>query len=224
MPSTSTSTTTTSTPIRIVLADDHPLTRSGIAEFLRREKTLELLGEAEDGLRAWQLIQDLKPDVALLDIRMPGLDGVAVAQKVKEVGLPTATVMLTSYDAQQYVMASLRAGARGFVLKTVAPKELTAAIATVARGGLYLDPEVASVMGEREFDPEQLSAREREVLVLAAKGLSSKEVAGKLFISERTVQTHLASIYDKLGSKNKTEALLLALKYGVVTLEELLED
>ncbi|MDR1649805.1 MAG: response regulator transcription factor [Synergistaceae bacterium] len=213
-----------STPIRIVLADDHPLTRSGIAEFLRREKTLELLGEAEDGLRAWQLIQELRPDVALLDIRMPGLDGVAVALKVKEAGLPTATIMLTSYDAQQYVMASLRAGARGFVLKTVAPKELTAAIATVARGGLYLDPEVASVMGEREFDPEQLSAREREVLVLAAKGLSSKEVAGKLFISERTVQTHLASIYDKLGSKNKTEALLLALKYGVVTLEELLED
>lgn len=211
-------------PIKIVLADDHPLTRAGIAEFLRRESSLELLGEAEDGLRAWQLIQDLKPDVALLDIRMPGLDGVSVAQKVKEAGLPTATIMLTSYDAQQYVMASLRAGAKGFILKTVSPKELTAAIATVARGGLYLDPEVASVMGERDFDPEQLSAREREVLVLAAKGLSSKEVASRLFISERTVQTHLASIYDKLGSKNKTEALLLALKYGVVTLEELLED
>ena len=210
-------------PIKVVLADDHPLTRSGIAEFLRRESSLELLGEAEDGVRAWQLIQDLKPDVVLLDIRMPGLDGVSVAQKVKEAGLHTSTIMLTSYDAQQYVMASLRAGAKGFVLKTVSPKELTAAIATVARGGLYLDPEVASVMRERDFDPEQLSAREREVLVLAAKGLSSKEVAGKLFISERTVQTHLASIYDKLGSKNKTEALLLALKYGVVTLEELLE-
>jgi len=191
---------------------------------LRRESSIELLGEAEDGVKAWQLIQELKPDVVLLDIRMPGLDGVSVAQKVKEAGLPTATIMLTSYDAQQYVMASLRAGAKGFVLKTVSPKELTAAIATVARGGLYLDPEVASVMGERDFDPEQLSMREREVLVLAAKGLSSKEVAGKLFISERTVQTHLASIYDKLGSKNKTEALLLALKYGVVTLEELLED
>ncbi|MDR1875688.1 MAG: response regulator transcription factor [Synergistaceae bacterium] len=211
-------------PIKVVLADDHPLTRAGIGEFLRRESSLELLGEAEDGLKAWQQIQELKPDVALLDIRMPGMDGVSVVQKVKEAGLPTATIMLTSYDAQQYVMASLRAGARGFVLKTVTPKELTAAIATVARGGLYLDPEVASVMGERDFDPEQLSTREREVLVLAAKGLSSKEVAGRLFISERTVQTHLASIYDKLGSKNKTEALLLALKYGVVTLEELLED
>ena len=210
--------------VRIVLADDHPLTRAGIAEFLRRENSLDLVGEAEDGVKAWEMIRELKPDVALLDIRMPGMDGVSVAQKVKAEGLSTATIMLTSYDAQQYVMASLRAGARGFVLKTVSPKELTAAIATVAKGGLYLDPEVASVMGERDFDPEQLSAREREVLLLAAKGLSSKEVASRLFISERTVQTHLASIYDKLGSKNKTEALLLALKYGVVTLEELLED
>ena len=213
-----------SAKITILLADDHPLTRAGIAEFLRRESSFELVAEAEDGIKAWEQIQALKPDVALLDIRMPGMDGVAVAQKVKNEGLPTATIMLTSYDAQQYVMASLRAETRGFVLKTVSPRELTAAINTVAKGGLYLDPEVASVMGESDFVPEQLSAREREVLLLAARGLSSKEVAKRLFISERTVQTHLASIYDKLGSKNKTEALLLALKYGVVTLEEILED
>ena len=210
--------------IRILLADDHPLTRSGIAEFVRREHTFQLVAEAEDGQRAWELIQELKPDVALLDIRMPGLDGVTVAQKVKASGLNTAIMMLTSYDAQQYVMASLRAGAKGFVLKTVSPKELTVAINTIAKGGLYVDPEVASVMGERDFEPDPLSVREREVLLLAAQGLSSKEVARRLFISERTVQTHLASIYDKLGSRNKTEALLLALKYGVVTLEELLED
>ncbi|MBQ3585483.1 MAG: response regulator transcription factor, partial [Synergistaceae bacterium] len=207
--------------VRILLADDHPLTRSGIAEFVRREETFELVAEAEDGFDAWEKIKELRPDVALLDIRMPGYDGVAVAQKVKNEGMNTAIVMLTSYDAQQYVIASLRAGARGFVLKTVSPKELTTAINTVAKGGLYLDPEVASVMGAQDFIPEQLSVREREVLLLAAKGLSSKEVAKQLFISERTVQTHLASIYDKLGSRNKTEALLLALKYGVVTLEEL---
>ena len=200
------------------------MTRSGIAEFVRREESFELVAEAEDGIEAWDKIKELRPDVALLDIRMPGYDGVAVAQKVKNEGMNTAIVMLTSYDAQQYVIASLRAGARGFVLKTVSPKELTTAINTVAKGGLYLDPEVASVMGEQDFIPEQLSVREREVLLLAAKGLSSKEVAKQLFISERTVQTHLASIYDKLGSRNKTEALLLALKYGVVTLEELLED
>ncbi|MBR1437475.1 MAG: response regulator transcription factor [Synergistaceae bacterium] len=210
--------------VRILLADDHPLTRSGIAEFVRREESFELVAEAEDGAEAWEKIKELRPDVALLDIRMPGYDGVTVAQKVKNEGMNTAIVMLTSYDAQQYVIASLRAGARGFVLKTVSPKELITAINTVAKGGLYLDPEVASVMGEQDFIPEQLSVREREVLLLAAKGLSSKEVAKHLFISERTVQTHLASIYDKLGSRNKTEALLLALKYGVVTLEELLED
>ena len=210
--------------VKILLADDHPLTRSGIAEFVKREPTFELVAEAEDGISAWEQIYALRPDVALLDIRMPGLDGVSVAQKVKNDALNTAIVMLTSYDAQQYVIASLRAGARGFVLKTVSPKELTTAINTVAKGGLYLDPEVASVMGEQDFIPEQLSTREREVLLLAAKGLSSKEVAKQLFISERTVQTHLASIYDKLGSRNKTEALLLALKYGVVTLEELLDE
>ncbi|MBQ7732602.1 MAG: response regulator transcription factor [Synergistaceae bacterium] len=210
--------------IRILLADDHPLTRSGIAEFVKREESFELVAEAEDGLEAWEMIQRLRPDVALLDIRMPELDGVSVAQRVKAESLNTAIVMLTSYDAQQYVIASLRAGARGFVLKTVSPKELITAINTVAKGGLYLDPEVASVVGSQDFIPEQLSVREREVLLLAAKGLSSKEVAKRLYISERTVQTHLASIYDKLGSRNKTEALLLALKYGVVTLDELLED
>ena len=210
-------------PIRVVLADDHPLTRAGISAYLAQESSVELVGEAEDGHEAWGLIDELRPDVALLDIRMPGEDGVAVARKVKESSLPVSVVMLTSYDAQQYVLASLRAGARGFILKTATPEEISRAISTVAKGGFYLDSEVASAVGEREFAPEALSAREREVLILASKGLSSKEVAARLFISERTVQTHLASIYDKLGAKNKTEALLLALKYGVVTLEELLE-
>ncbi len=209
--------------VRVVLADDHPLTRAGISAYLARESAVELVGEAEDGLEAWKLIEELTPDVALLDIRMPGEDGVSVARRVKEAGLPVSVVMLTSYDAQQYVMASLRAGARGFILKTATPEEISRAIATVAKGGFYLDSEVAAAVGDREFAPEALSAREREVLILASKGLSSKEVAARLFISERTVQTHLASIYDKLGAKNKTEALLLALKYGVVTLEELLE-
>lgn len=209
--------------IRVVLADDHPLTRAGISAYLAQESSVELIGEAEDGQEAWRLIQEMRPDVALLDIRMPGDDGVAVARKVKESSLPVAVIMLTSYDAQQYVLASLRAGARGFILKTATPQEISRAISTVAKGGFYLDSEVASAVGDRDFSPEALSAREREVLILASKGFSSKEVAGQLFISERTVQTHLASIYDKLGAKNKTEALLLALKYGVVTLEELIE-
>ena len=162
--------------------------------------------------------------MALLDIRMPGLDGIALARKVKEAGIPTASLMLTSYDANQYVMAALRAGARGYVLKTATMDTLSRAIRIAARGGFYLDSDVASAVEEGEdFVPEPVSVREREVLLLAARGLSGKEIAAQLFISERTVQTHLASIYDKLGAKNKTEAMLLSLKYGIVTMEELLD-
>lgn len=162
--------------------------------------------------------------MALLDIRMPGLDGIAIARKVKEAGIPTASLMLTSYDANQYVMAALRAGARGYVLKTATMDTLSRAIRIAARGGFYLDSDVASAVEEGEdFVPEPVSVREREVLLLAARGLSGKEIASQLFISERTVQTHLASIYDKLGAKNKTEAMLLSLKYGIVTMEELLD-
>ena len=209
--------------IRVFIVDDHPMTRAGLLATLEREADFEVVGTAADGIAAWNIIDEKVPDVALVDIRMPGEDGVSLVRRVKESGLPVRSLMLTSYDAQQYVLASLRAGARGFILKTATPEEITRAINTVAKGGFYLDSEVASAMGDGEFTPEQLSAREREVLILASKGFSSKEVAARLFISERTVQTHLASIYDKLGAKNKTEALLLALKYGVVTLEELLE-
>ncbi|MBN1333430.1 MAG: response regulator transcription factor [Synergistales bacterium] len=209
--------------ITVILADDHPLTRAGLRSYLEKDREIKLIGEAEDGSQAWDMITELKPQVALLDIRMPKQDGVRVARMVKEAGLPVAVIILTSYDAQQYVLASLRAGARGFILKTAPPDELSRAILTVSKGGLYLDSEVANAVGDKDFMPESISSREREVLLLAARGYSSKEVASKLYISERTVQTHLASIYDKLGAKNKTESLLLALKYGIVTLEELIE-
>lgn len=210
--------------ITLVLADDHPLTREGMKGYLAKEPDFSIVGEYADGDAAWAGIQTLKPQVALLDIRMPGIDGVALARKIKDAGLSVASLMLTSYDAQQYVMASLRAGARGYVLKTASMETLTKAIRIVARGGFYLDSEVANAVEEEgDFVPEPVSVREREVLLLAARGLSGKEIATQLFISERTVQTHLASIYDKLGAKNKTEAMLLSLKYGIVTLEELLD-
>jgi DNA-binding NarL/FixJ family response regulator len=192
--------------------------------YLAKDPDFNIVGEYADGEAAWEGIQQLKPQVALLDIRMPGIDGVALARKIKEAALPVAPLMLTTYDAQQYVMASLRAGARGYVLKTTSIETLSKAIRIVARGGFYLDSEVANAVEEEgDFIPEPVSVREREVLLLAARGLSGKEIATQLFISERTVQTHLASIYDKLGAKNKTEAMLLSLKYGIVTLEELLD-
>ena len=208
--------------IRVFLADDHPLTRSGIASYLEQEKDMELVGEASDGEEALERIRALTPDVALMDIRMPKEDGVSVVRRMKEEGLRTSALMLTSYDAQQYVVASLRCGAKGYVLKTATPEELASAIRVVFVGGVYQDREVSRNI-DGDFSPEELSVREREVLLLAAKGLSSKEAAKELFISDRTVQTHLASIYDKLGAKNKTEAMLLALKYGIVTLEDLLD-
>lgn len=199
------------------------MTRAGLVATLEREPDFEIVGEASDGIEAWRVIREIEPDVALVDIRMPGEDGVGLVRRVKESGLAVNSLMLTSYDAQQYVMASLRAGAKGYILKTASPEELSRAIRTVARGGIYLDAEVSQVVGGQEIVPESLSNREREVLILTSKGLSSKETAARLFISERTVQTHLASVYDKLGARNKTEAMLLALKYGVMTLEELLE-
>lgn len=209
--------------IRVFLADDHPLTREGFKSYLEGRENIKLVGEASDGESAWELIKEQMPDVALIDIRMPGIDGVTLVRRIRQEGLQVACLMLTSYDAQQYVLASLRAGAKGYILKTASPDELLRAIEIVASQGVYLDKEVAKAVEEPGFSPEGLSPREREVLLLAGRGESSKEIASKLYISERTVQTHLASIYDKLGARNKTEALLLALKYGVVTLEELLE-
>jgi DNA-binding NarL/FixJ family response regulator len=209
--------------IKVVLADDHPLTREGFKSYLENRENIKLVGEASDGESALNVIKDQLPDVALIDIRMPGIDGVTLVRQIRQEELKVACLMLTSYDAQQYVLASLRAGAKGYILKTASPEELLRAIEIVASQGVYLDKEVAAAVEEPGFTPESLSPREREVLLLAGRGESSKEIASKLYISERTVQTHLASIYDKLGARNKTEALLLALKYGVVTLEELLE-
>ena len=210
--------------ITIVLADDHPLTREGMKGYLSKEPDFEVVGEYADGESTWAGIKSLRPQVALLDIRMPGLDGITIARMARDAGLPTAALMLTSYDANQYVLAALRAGARGYLLKTATMDTLSKAIRIAARGGFYLDSEVASaVEGGDNFVPEPVSVREREVLLLAARGLSGKEIAAKLCISERTVQTHLASIYDKLGAKNKTEAMLLAIKYGIVTIEELID-
>jgi DNA-binding NarL/FixJ family response regulator len=211
-------------PTSIVIADDHPLTRSGLAEWIRKNKNFTLAAEVEDGEEAWKVIRERRPDIALLDIQMPGMTGIAVAQKIKENDLPTRTIMLTSFNAQPYVMASLRAGATGFVLKTTAIRELEIAIKQVMDGGFYLDSKVAGVLSAKTATPESLSAREREVLMASSRGFSIKEIASMLCITERTVQAHLTSVYSKFGCRGKSEALLVALKYGLITLDELLAD
>lgn len=211
--------------VSVLLADDHPLTRSGIAAFLREQAPeLELVGEAEDGAEAWRLLVATRPQIALLDIRMPGEDGIALVRKLRAEGVPTRVIMLTAYNAQGYVLAALAAGAKGFVVKSSAVKELQRAIDVVMSGGMYLDSQISRVVGAEEVLVEPLTEREREVLLLASRGLSMKETGAVLHIAERTVQAHLGSAYGKLGAKNKTEALLLAIKHGMLLLDELLED
>lgn len=210
--------------ISLILADDHPLTRAGLVACIQEEDDLQLLGEAGDGEEAWKLIQEKKPDVALLDIRMPRMDGISVARKVKELHLSTKVIMLTAYNAQPYIVAALQAGARGFIVKTSAVMELSQALQTVVHGGIYLDSEIAETVESRPPAPEPISPREREVLLLSSRGLPVKEVAAKLFITERTVQAHLSSVYAKFGAKNKTEAMIIALKNGIILVDELLDD
>ena len=205
--------------IRILLADDHPLTRSGLAAWIEKEEGMELVALAEDGEAAWQALKELRPDLALLDIEMPGGNGIDLAARIAKDGLKTKVLMLTAYSAQQYVMASVRAGAKGFILKSAPLEELRRAVFDTARGIFYLDPSVSLVRDDEP--PQELSPREREVLVLAGQGMPASEVAALLSITERTVAAHLTSIYSKLSARNKTEAILLALKKGIVLLEEL---
>jgi len=205
--------------IRILLADDHTMTRAGLAAWLESEKEFELVAQAFDGESAWKGISELKPDVVLLDIEMPGGNGIEIARRIRKERLPAGVLMLTAWSAQQYVMASIQAGAKGYVLKTAPFDQLRKAINDVARGVFYIDPSV-SLDGNIE-QTEALSAREKEVLLLAASGLPGHAVAKRLCITERTVQAHLTSSYTKLGARNKTEAILLALKRGIVLLDEL---
>ena len=205
--------------IRILLADDHPLTRSGLAAWIEKEEGMELVALAGDGETAWQALKELRPDLALLDIEMPGGTGIDLAARITKQGLKTHVLMLTAYSAQQYVMASVRAGAKGFILKSAPLEELRRAVFDTARGIFYLDPSVSLVRDDEP--PQKLSPREREVLVLAGQGMPASEVAALLSITERTVAAHLTSIYGKLSARNKTEAILLALKKGIVLLEEL---
>ena len=211
--------------IRIVLADDHPLTRKGVAACIAEEEGMQLVGEAADGDSAWNLIQQFQPDVALLDIRMPGQDGIELARRIKDSGTPTKAIMLTSFDAQQYVLAALAAGAKGFIVKSSVAVELTQCIERVMNGGVYLDSNIDATLGRdaSEDVPQELSPREREVLLNVSKGFAVKEVAERLHITERTVHAHLTSVYSKLGVRNKTEALIISLKAGTILLYELLE-
>jgi two-component system, NarL family, response regulator LiaR len=216
-------------PTRVVIADDHALVREGTRRLLAQDPDIEVIGEAADGLRAVELVDELHPDVLIVDVAMPELNGVEVTRRVKASRPEVAVLALTVHDEAPYVVALLEAGAAGYLLKDVEAKELIAAVHTVHRGGSILHAAVTRavldrfVQGEPPADDQAhpLTGREMEVLRLAARGFSNKQIAGALELSPRTVQTHLANLFGKLGVTSRTEAVIEGLRRGWLALEEL---
>jgi len=215
--------------IKVLLAEDHVMVRQGTREFVQREPDMEVVGEAGDGEEAVKLATKLKPDVIVMDIAMPKLNGIEATKKIKALHPSTAILILTAYDYDQYIFALLEAGAAGYLLKGVQVRELIDAIRAVYAGESVLHPVVARRVVDRLVSPgrseteatELLSEREMEVLKLAATGVSNKEIARQLFLSPRTVQVHLGNIFSKLGVASRTEAILYGLRRGLLTLEDL---
>lgn len=214
-------------PIRVVLADDHAVVRKGIREFLEEQGDITVLAEAADGNSALTLIQDHAPDVAVLDIQMPGPNGIEVTRALRAAGSLVAILILTAYDDDPYIMAGIQAGANGYVLKSAAPDEIIRAVRAVHEGQSAVDPIVAAklmahVAALRSVPPtlaaEPLTDRELEVLALVAKGLTNRAIGHQLGISDRTVQGHLANIYGKMGASSRTEAVMAAVKLGWIEL------
>lgn len=213
-------------PIRIVLADDHWLMRDEMRRILERQPDLKVVGEAEDGQQALELVERLQPDIVILDIRMPKLNGIEVVRYMKEHAPNIKALMLTAYDDDDYVLALMEAGAQGYLLKTAKADELVDAVRRVISGEIVLHPAIAVKVArfwarnkELTGPIEQLSSREREVIQLAAKGLRNRAIAEKLNISNRTVEGHLNSIFSKLGVSSRVEAVLYALSQHLVSLE-----
>lgn len=207
-------------PIRVLIVDDHPVVRTGLRGMLAEETRFEVVGEAEDGLRALIAVRDLKPDVALMDLRMPRMDGVAAIEAIILRHPATRVLVLTTYDSDSDILRAIEAGATGYLLKDAPRDELFRAIESTAEGASWLTPQVASRVMTRIRGPseETLSGRERDVLGHVAKGSTNKEIAAALSISEATVKTHLIHIYRKLNVESRTAALAAAIERGLITI------
>ncbi len=206
--------------IRILVADDHPMLREGLAGVLETQPDFEIVGEASDGEEAVSLAERLSPDVILLDLEMPNLDGVGALERLKENGSPARTLVFTAYDNDERILGALRAGAKGYLLKGASRHQLFEAIKTVHGGGSLLGPAVTDrlleSMRRNEERIEDLTPRELEVLSLVARGNTNAEISADLFITERTVKFHVSSIMHKLGAQNRTEAARIAGRHGLV--------
>lgn len=215
-------------PTRVLLADDQPLVREGLRRILDREHDLEVVDEAVDGEQAVALARQLLPDVAVVDIRMPRLDGIEATRRIAaELGDRVRVLVLTTFDLDQYVFDALRAGASGFLLKDAPAEELVDAVRVIAAGSSLLAPSVTGAViaefARRPAVPEgdalvlqQLTAREREVLVLITRGRSNAEIAAELVVSEATVKTHVAHLLTKLGVRDRVQAVILSYETGLV--------
>ena len=217
--------------IKILIADDHALVRDGTRQILEHERDMEVVAEAGDGEEAVELATRFKPDVAIIDISMPKLDGIEATKQIKALCPSIAVLILTAYDDEQFIFSLLEAGAAGYLLKSIRGHELVQAIRAVYAGESVLHPSVARKVLDRfvpssgkprkQESQEVLSEREMEVLRLVTRGLSNKDIAEDLCLSMRTVQAHLGRIFNKLNVGSRTEAVVCALKEGRVTLNDL---
>ena len=216
----------------LVIVDDQGMVRAGFRSLLDGEPGLEVVGEASDGEQAVSVVRRLQPDVTLMDIRMPVLDGLAATRRIVEEGIPTKVLVLTTFDLDEYVFEALRAGASGFLVKDAPAEELAAAVRTVAAGDSLLAPSVTRRVIDAFVrraapvthgpDPRlaQLTPRELEVLGLLARGLSNLDIAERLFVSEGTTKTHVSNVLAKLGLRDRVQAVIFAYENGVVVAGE----
>jgi len=204
--------------IRVLVVDDHPVVRQGLRTFLDLQGDLEVVGESADGMSCVDDAERLRPDVILLDLRMPGADGVAALHGLRETGNPAKVLVITSFTEPSAVLPAVRAGASGYVYKDIDPPALAAAIRSVHAGHVLLHPDVARLLASGDTRPTgaDLTAREQEVLVEVARGRSNREIARALSLSEKTVKTHVSAILGKLGVQDRTQAALHAVRSGLV--------
>jgi DNA-binding NarL/FixJ family response regulator len=213
--------------IRVLIVDDQALVRAGFRMILEAQPDLEVVGEAGDGSAAIDAVRSLRPDVVLMDVRMPGVDGIEATRRLTEAGVPGKIVILTTYDLDEYVFDALAAGASGFLLKHVPPEELVRGVRVAASGEALLAPSITKRLIE-EFakqrapvrasgtDLKSLTDREREVLTLLGRGLSNPEIAKDLKVGEATVKTHVAHVLDKLELRDRVQAVIFAYEIGLI--------